>query len=111
MDETLNNAKKAQLEAVKMNLDEQLVFDVEYYGAIYQADPKSYSAMLSSISHDVLPDGFFWVDKENNKNYLTMKQLKELAFMVGEKRFRVFEALQIRKDKIKQATSVDELFE
>lgn len=109
-DVNLPNAISAQLEAAKLNYKPQLVFDVEYNGATYQADPESYEAMLAAAAQPVLPTDFYWLDKANNRVPFTSQQIKELTALVFNRRLALFTELQDRKARYRAATTVPELF-
>lgn len=107
---TLEACKSASLAAENINYQARLVFDVEYGGAIYQADKKSFDELMLAINQDVLPDNFYWIDKLNNKVPMTKVQLKELADVIFARRFALFDEHQRRKEGLRAATAVEHLF-
>lgn len=107
---SLENCKIASLTAETANYLERLNFNVEYAGAIYQADPDSYSKIIAATSQTELPLDFYWIDNDNNKVACNMQNLQELANVIFLKRFFLFKEHQNRKEIIKNATTVDGLF-
>lgn len=106
---SLEDGKLAQLEAFRHDYLASLEFDVEFNGSVYQAGETSYARLLSVLPVE-LPVGFYWVDKGNNKVPLTKENLVELASVIQAKRFEMFVAYQDRKDQIRSATQMSELF-
>lgn len=105
----LEECKLASLAAENLNFPSKLNFEIEYAGALYQADSKSYEMMLGALAVD-LPDGFYWLDKNNNRVLMTKAVLQELASSVQKERFRLFNEHQNRKEKMRNATDVSQLF-
>jgi len=90
---------------------DKLFFDVEYNDHTFQADPKSFSEMIYALSIDVFPDNYYWIDKENNKVIITKEDLQNLVSKIAKERFRIFNEHQERKNKIRNATQITDLFE
>lgn len=107
---TLDNGKLAQLEAVNINFPDKLNISVLFEGHEYQADPKSYQEIISALVHANLPNNFYWVDTENNKVPMNKDQLSKLAETIANKRFLIFDKHQRRKHKIRNATTLEDLF-
>lgn len=107
---TLEDCKAASLNAENMNYPSRLDFDVEYSGATYQADTKSYMEIISALSQNELPIDFYWVDKNNNKIPFDKQKLQGLANVIFLKRFSVFDGHQKRKEVMRNATAVEGLF-
>jgi hypothetical protein len=106
----LEYCKLASLAAQNENFSNKLDFDVEYAGAIYQADTNSFNSMTQALAQEPFPDAFYWVDKANNKVPMTKSQLQELSALVFAKRFELFDAHQNRKNRLRIAASIEELF-
>ena len=107
---SLDDYKAASLAAENQNYPARLNFNVEYAGATYQADPESYSDMLAAIAQPELPADFYWLDINNNKVPFNKQNLQELTNVVFLKRLFIFNEHQNRKEIMKNATKVEDLF-
>ena len=110
MSENIENAKKAQLDAAAMDYIESLNFLVQIGDHIFQADPSSYNSLTSVLSVGSLPPGFYWVDASNQRVPVDFVFLSSLASTIAAERFVRFNAYQDRKERIRNATSIPELF-
>ena len=110
MSENLDSAKKAQLDAAAMDYIESLNFVVQIGGNTFQADPVSYNSLVSVLSVGSLPPGFYWVDASNQRVTVDFAFLSSLASAIAAERFVRFNAYQDRKERIRNATSIPELF-
>lgn len=108
-DINLEAAKLAQLDALSQNLEKDLNFDVVFEGSTYQADSKSYQEMIFSLASE-LPENFYWVDKENNKISMTKEKLQAIVNLIQTKRFEIFNQYQLKKDKVRSALSIEDIF-
>lgn len=107
---TLNDDRSATLRAENMNYSSKLMPDVEYLGNIYQADYNSYLNVIFALLQPQLPDGFYWIDKDNNKILFDKQKLEGLANVIFMQRFFAFDQHQSRKERIRNATTVQQLF-
>jgi hypothetical protein len=107
---TLEQAKLAQIEALNISYAEFFVFDVELDGHRYQADIKSYSEMLAAAAQPSLPDDFYWLDSENYRVPFDSQKLQQLVSMVFAKRLELFKDLQDKKQGVRDATEINQLF-
>jgi len=105
----LEAAKLAQLDAVNMNFNNQLEFNVTFENRTYQANTESYQQMIFYFLAN-LPEDFYWVDINNNKIPMTKEKLQQLITLIQTKRFELFNLHQLNKDKIRSATQLTELF-
>jgi hypothetical protein len=107
---SLDDYKAASLAAENQNYPARLNFTVEYAGATYQADPESYSEILAAAQQTELPTDFYWLDINNNKIPFNKQKIQELANIVFLKRLAVFNQHQNRKQIMKNATIIEDLF-
>jgi hypothetical protein len=107
---SLELCKQASLTAENILFTKRLDFDVEYAGATYQADPASYSEIVAAAAQTQLPDNFYWIDKNNNKVAFLKSDIEQLLAIVFEKRFQLFSEHQAKKEKIRNAESVQQIF-
>ena len=81
--------------------------DVEYNGVTYQADKaKSYMAIRDAEMHWVaannqLPDGFYWIAKDNSEVPFTKTDIKALANVVAIQRNDVVQKTKDKKDYLR----------
>lgn len=85
---------KSELDLLKEELKETVLGDIEYMGNVFQAGPTApliINSYLSIIALDgSLPDGFFWLDKSNNKVFMTEEEFKGFASAVLNNYFLSF---------------------
>jgi hypothetical protein len=74
------------VDILKEELKETVIGDITYMGNVFQAGPaapqiiNSYLAMIALDG--ALPAGFFWLDKSNNKVFMTEAEFKGFASAV-----------------------------
>jgi hypothetical protein len=106
----IEQAIAAQIEALNTNFPQLLEIEVEYGGHTYQGGQKSYIEMVSALLMESLPEDFFWIDKYNNRVPFSRADLQALTQIVFNARFEIFQAHQNRKQLVKNATSLEDLF-
>lgn len=107
----LEQCKVASLAAENMSFPARLNFAVEYNGAAFQADPKSYLEITQALQQEMLPNNFYWVDRSNNLVPMTRENLQGLANVIFARRFELFNEHQKTKQKIRNAKTVEQIFE
>lgn len=107
---TLEQAKQAQLEALKISYAAAMNFEVELDGHKYQADSKSYSEVIAAVSQETLPDNFYWLDAQNVKVAFDQAKLKQLSHAIFSRRLELFNILQDKKEGVRTATEVSQVF-
>jgi len=81
--------------------------DVEYMGTVFQADKKSLELIAQVLSVGSVPDGFYWLDKYNNKVNMSYDQLKGLANIALLRGQQAFDELQNKKREIRENTTLE----
>lgn len=100
----LEDYKKSQHSAINDSFHyatEVKNVEVLYKNEIYQADKKSRERLLFMVNNNTLPENFYWLDKNNNKNYLTKEELFELLNLMNEKYFYYFNKMTEIKNMIR----------
>jgi len=107
---TLDQAKQAQLEALKISYAASLDFEIDMDGHTYQADQKSYLEIAVAAAQETLFDDFYWLDSQNSKVAFDAVKLKRLFQMIFAKRLELFTAFQNKKAGVRAATEINQLF-
>jgi hypothetical protein len=84
---------------------------VSYMGTTFQADPASVELMNRAINvytaAGSVPEGFWWLDAENNKVPMTLAQLQGLGQAVADRVWTSFQHLQNLKDAVRDPDLTD----
>jgi len=83
--------------------------DIAYMNTTFQADEKSQSMIIAVLSAGSVPDGFFWMDKENNQVSMTFSDLQGLSGTILTRSQQNFIKLHSLKDQINSASTLEDL--
>lgn len=83
--------------------------DIAYMNTIFQADSYSQELIVAVLSAGSVPDGFYWLDANNNKVSMTYADLQGLSATILARGQVNFDKLQSLKTQVKSATSQADL--
>lgn len=83
--------------------------DIDYMNTTFQADDYSQDLIAKVLVTGSVPDGFFWLDKNNNQVSMTYADLQGLSQAILVRNQQNFVKYQDLKNKAKQATTKEEL--
>jgi len=104
--EQLQAFKLRELEKAYNNASQK---DIEYMDTVFQADKYSQSLVVSVLSAGEVPEGFYWLDIDNNQVNMTYTDLQGLSKSVLERNQSNFTKLQDLKKQVKDATTQNNL--
>lgn len=102
----LQTSKILELETV---YDAVNKLDIDYMDTTFQADKKSQDLVVSVLSAGSVPNGFYWMDKANNKVDMTFTDLQGLSSAILVRSQSNFDKLQGLKTDVRNATTQDDL--
>jgi len=104
--EQLQARKLNELEVSYNTTNQQ---NIAYMDTIFQADSKSQSLIVSVLSAGSVPDGFYWLDIDNNQVSMSYADLQGLSGTILKRSQGNFTKLQDLKKQVKDATTQDDL--
>lgn len=111
----LVDVQASVLEAIKTNYQRALASPVPFTtteGVLgsYQHDTESMQTLTSAITSfsaaGELPQGYYWLDANNERIGFTLPDLIDLCSTLSRRNFELFSKLQDYKDAVRSATSV-----
>lgn len=105
---TLSQAQAAQLELLNAAYNVAIQQEVSYLGTTFQADIVSQDTLNKVLvaANVSVPNGFYWVDANNNQVSLNYVQLQGLAAVMLAQGWTAFQHLQTQKAAVRAATTV-----
>ena len=101
----LVNSKIKEIETAYNNANQE---DIEYKDTVFQADEKSQQLIVNVLSAGTVPEGFWWLDKDNNQIPMTYEELQGLSATILVRGQANFTKLQELKTQVLEA-GIDEL--
>lgn len=102
----LQNTKLSELVA---DYNDANTLDITYMDTTFQADKKSQDLIVSVLSAGSVPDGFYWMDKNNNQVAMTFSDLQGLSGAILMRGQANFVKLQGLKDTTRNAKSIEDI--
>jgi hypothetical protein len=96
--------KNALIRAEKDNYFKLNQEDIAYMGTVFQADNDSQQLIVSVLSVGDLPEGFFWLDKDNNQIPMTHTDLQGLSKAILIRNQANFTNFLVKKQEILDST-------
>jgi len=104
--EQLQSKKLSEIKSSYLQANQQ---DIAYMDTTFQADSKSQALIVSVLSAGSVPDGFYWLDIDNNQVSMSYADLQGLSGIILERSQSNFTKLQDLKKQVKDATTQDDL--
>jgi len=104
--EQLQAVKLRELEKAYNNANQK---DIEYMDTVFQADSRSQNLIVSVLSAGSVPEGFYWLDIDNNQVSMSYADLQGLSGTILERSQGNFTKLQDLKKQVKDVTTQDDL--
>jgi len=83
--------------------------DIDYMNTTFQADANSQSLIVSVLSAGSVPDGFYWLDVNNNQVSMTYADLQGLSGAILARGQVAYTDYQAKKAEILATTTVADL--
>ena len=106
---TFGKLQASKLASLKIDYENANQLDIDYMSTIFQADKDSQNLIVSVLSAGSVPDGFFWLDVNNNQVIMTYEDLQGLSGAILARSQINFVKYQDLKAQVSIATTVDEL--
>ena len=106
---TFKELQASKLKELKIAYNKDNQQDIAYMGTTFQADNKSQALIVSVLSAGSVPDGFYWLDIDNNQVSMSYTDLQGLSGTILERSQGNFTKLQDLKKQVKDVTTQDDL--
>ncbi|MCA3773841.1 MAG: DUF4376 domain-containing protein [Cutibacterium sp.] len=106
---SIAEARNKQIAIIEAAYRESIQQPVSYMSTTFQADLDSQDILAKSLVAGALPDGFFWLDKDNAQVPMTFAQLQGLAGAIIAQGQAAFYKKTTLKTQIRAANSVSEV--
>jgi len=106
---SLKDLQKLKLNELEVSYNIANQEAVVYMDTTFQADNGSQSLIVSVLSAGNVPDGFYWLNIDNNQVSMSYADLQGLSGVILERGQGNFTKLQDLKKQVKGATTQDAL--
>jgi len=106
---TFDELKKSKISNLTNSYNNEINKDIAYMNTTFQAGPKSRGTLIEVLSVGSVPEGFVWLDKENNQVSMTYTDLQGLSGSILLRGQQNFMKLHSLKENVKTSTDIDEL--
>jgi len=105
----LNEIRVEKNTLLQKAYEDSIFSDIEYMSSTFQADENSQLLIGKVLSAGSVPNGFFWLDKNNNHVSMTYTDLQSFSLAILERGLSAFTNLQSQKSQVREATTIEEL--